>query len=442
MALVLAAAMLVSLGACQPPGPAPSSIEGESTPLEQLLPEPEAPPPEPDPQADPPSAAPPAPSPEERQRAGERLAPRIEELCREYEVMGMSLVVFDCRGPFYSQNWGWAVEETGRPVTEDTVFRVASISKAVTALLALDLAEQGKLDLHRDLTGALGVPVNNPHCPGAVITPWHLLTHTSGIVDSQVYWNAMEGKALPPLASVLPWSFSACAPGSCYSYSNLGMGLMAGVVEAAAGESLLDYTRREVFEPMGIDAAYSYTDIRRKEQVANIYDQGALAVNMPDWRNMNAKYAGLPLGQLYALGHGDLFITARDLSRFARIMAGCPREGEPVALSPEYLRLMQEVQYQEGEGPEAVMRGLGTQITDYLVEGRRMAGHQGNAYGSICGMFFDPEDHTGFVFLTNGARGGKDETGLYDINREVARAVYGAFFEEETVVQSVPEQGK
>ena len=104
MALVLAAAMLVSLGACQPPGPAPSSIEGESTPLEQLLPEPEAPPPEPDPQADPPSAAPPAPSPEERQRAGERLAPRIEELCREYEVMGMSLVVFDCRGPFYSQN--------------------------------------------------------------------------------------------------------------------------------------------------------------------------------------------------------------------------------------------------------------------------------------------------------------------------------------------------
>ena len=109
---------------------------------------------------------------------------------------------------------------------------------------------------------------------------------------------------------------------------------------------------------------------------------------------MNVKYTGLPLGQLYALGHGDLFISA------------------------------------------PVLRGLGTQITDYLIQGRRMVGHQGNAYGSICGMFFDPEDHTGFVFLTNGVWGGKDEAGIYYVNREIAQAVYGAFFGEELVEEA------
>ena len=217
---------------------------------------------------------------------------------------------------------------------------------------------------------------------------------------------------------------------------------MSGVIESAAGERFLDYTGGKVFAPMGIDAAYSYTNIRDKGRVANIYAGSALAVNMPAWSNMNVKYTGLPLGQLYALGHGDLFISAPDLCRFAQIMAGCPQEGEALSLSPEYLRLMQEVQYREGEGVETVLRGLGTQITDYLIQGRRMVGHQGNAYGSICGMFFDPEDHTGFVFLTNGVWGGKDEAGIYYVNREIAQAVYGAFFGEELVEEAGGKKGK
>lgn len=145
------------------------------------------------------------------------------------------------------------------------------------------------------------------------------------------------------------------------------------------------------------------------------------------------------MGQLYGLGHGDLFITAADLSRFARILAGCPQPGEPVKLTPELLRLMQTVQYEEEPSPESyteIKRGLGTHITDQLVANRRMVGHQGNAYGSICGMFFDPEDHTGFVFLTNGVWGGKDEAGIYYVNREIAQAVYGAFFGEELVEEA------
>ena len=57
-----------------------------------------------------------------------------------------------------------------------------------------------------------------------------------------------------------------------------------------------------------------------------------------------------------------------------------------------------------------------------------MVGHQGNAYGSICGMFVDPVEHNGFVFLTNGAYAGKEDTGLYYVNEDIGRAVYEAFF--------------
>lgn len=142
MALVLTA-MLLLFVSCQA-GPAPGPVQADSlpSPVEQQ-PAPEPPPPK---SSEPPEPAP--PSPEERQREGELLAPQVEALCREYSVTGMSLVVFDRYGPFYRQNWGWAVKETGQPVTGETIFRVASISKAVTALLALDLADKGLLDLH------------------------------------------------------------------------------------------------------------------------------------------------------------------------------------------------------------------------------------------------------------------------------------------------------
>lgn len=120
---------------------------------------------------------------------------------------------------------------------------------------------------------------------------------------------------------------------------------------------------------------------------------------------MSAKYTVLPLGELYALGHGDLFITAEDLARLGAIMAGCPGEGEAVALSEEYRLAMQTPQYErelaEGSYPNELCRGLGTQITDHLLPDRRMVGHQGNAYGSICGLFYDPETRTGFALLTN-----------------------------------------
>lgn len=433
MGLFLACLMAAS---CSPasPSPAGGSSAPASGPSQSLREE------EPLPESSPPPEDLP-PDPALREAAALELAPLVEEICRDRDVTGMSLAVFDRDGVFYEQSYGYAVRETGAPASADTIYRIASISKSVTALLSLDLAGQGKLETGAPLSQFLGYSLENPAYPGQGVTLEHLLTHTSGIVDSAAYLDALDQPVLPLLDIVLPKSWSSCAPGEHYSYSNFAMGLVSGVVEKAAGTPFLDYTREEVFGPMGIDAAYSYTDIRQKDQVADIYQSGERTVNMAAWANMSAKYTQLPLGQLYCLGHGDLFITAGDLARFAMIMAGCPREGEPVSLTPELLERMQTVQYSQEEptdtGITETMRGLGTQITDHLLEGRRMVGHQGNAYGSICGMFFDPREQTGFVFLTNGASSAANEAGVYLVNRDIAQAVYTAFFGYEAPVVEV-----
>ena len=123
---------------------------------------------------------------------------------------------------------------------------------------------------------------------------------------------------------------------------------------------------------------------------------------------------------------------AEDLARLGAIMAGCPGEGEAVVLSEEYRLAMQTPQYErelaEGSYPNELCRGLGTQITDHLLPDRRMVGHQGNAYGSICGLFYDPETRTGFALLTNGALGQRNAAGVFRLNEDTAQAVYAAFF--------------
>ena len=157
--------------------------------------------------------------------------------------------------------------------------------------------------------------------PDAPITLRHLLTHTAGLADSETYREAVAEKVLPPLGEVLESCYTGAKPGTQYCYTNFGLGLVSGVMEAVTGERFLDYTREQVFEPMGMDAAYSYSQLTHPERVANIYQNGECTVRMVEWTGMSAKYTVLPLGELYALGHGDLFITAEDLARLGAIMA-------------------------------------------------------------------------------------------------------------------------
>ena len=366
------------------------------------------------------------------QEARQDLAEQIRQICRQNGVTGMGLVVFDKDGICYQQYEGFAVAETGRRVTEDTKFRVASVSKSITAMLALDLVGQGRLELDAPLLPMGGCMLENPRYASQPVTLRHLLTHTSGLVDAPSYTDAIGQRVLPPLRTVLPACWSQAAPGSAYCYSNLGMGLVSGVVEQAAGEHFRTYARTKIFEPMGMDAAYSYSDLTNRQLVADIYSGGERTVFMPAWENMNAKYDPLPVGELYALGQGDLFIAPRDLARFAQVLAGCPKPDEVFSLPENLLRQMQTPQYTVNcsaeDYPCEIVRGLGTQITEYLVTGRQMVGHQGNAYGTICGMFTDPREHTGFVLLTNGAGMRTNQAGIYLVNQQTAQAVYDTFF--------------
>ena len=142
--------------------------------------------------------------------------------------------------------------------SRDSIFRVASVSKVITAAAAASLARAGKLDLDGDAGEMLGFPIR------PAITPRQLLTHTAALSDD-AYNRAAETGNFPPLNELMGESFAAWKPGERFAYSNLGAGVAGMLVEKTAEMPFDDYVRRAFFQPYGLDASFHPQRIADKE---------------------------------------------------------------------------------------------------------------------------------------------------------------------------------
>jgi CubicO group peptidase (beta-lactamase class C family) len=162
--------------------------------------------------------------------------------------------------------YGSADLEHDVPNAPSTIFEAGSVSKQFTAAAILLLVEEGKLRLTDDIRRFV------PELPdyGATITIDHLLNHTSGLRD----WGSVMDLAGWPrgtraytmddvLAIVSRQQRLNYAPGAEYSYTNSGYNLLAIIVQRVSGSSLADYTRRRIFEPLGMRSTSWRDDFRR-----------------------------------------------------------------------------------------------------------------------------------------------------------------------------------
>lgn len=358
----------------------------------------------------------------------EELGAALDEICRAYSAMGMSVAAFAGDEIVFQHSFGYSNKTAGTPADGDTIYRIASVSKLVTTALALMLRQEGTLDLDYDLRGFYP-QMNNPYFPDEPITARELMTHTSSLCDGTGYSAAIEQSPLPSLARVFEIGgvYTASRPGTSYVYSNFGLGLVSGVIERASGKRIYDYAKEALFEPLGMDAAYSVSLINNRSAIANIYRDGVLQVEPSKWGNMSEAYGNIPIGDMYLLGHGDLYITARDLAKLGSIFAGDGTYMGRQYLTAESLALLNTEQYAEPLADPPVHRGLGSMQVSKVLGGRLLVGHQGNAYGMLSCLFYDPASHCGIAFITNGVSSGKDGEGLYNVNADVIREMWKYF---------------
>jgi len=251
----------------------------------------------------------------------------------------------------YQGAFGRRALPDGAPMTTDTVFWIASMTKAITSMAAMQLVEQGKLTLDRPIADVLpevsapqvltgfspsGEPQLRP--AKASITLRHLLTHTSGFVYD--IWNAemgryMETKGIPGIIScqnaalALPLVFD---PGRAWDYG-IGIDWAGKAIERVSGRKLGDYFDEHLFGPIGMrDTAFKLT-AERRARLAGMHARDEDGVLAP----MEFE---VPQEPEFQMGGGGLYGTASDYLAFQRVILNEGRADGRSVLKPETVRLM------------------------------------------------------------------------------------------------------
>ena len=326
------------------------------------------------------------------QVTGQGLSPEVEaqitELFADFdfaESPGASVAVIRHGEIIYSRGFGSAQLEYGIPVTPSTIFHVASVSKQFTAMAVLLLAAEGKLGLDDDVRSYM------PEVPdlGAVITPRHLLQHTSGVRDQWELlimsgWRFSDVITKEDVRSLLSKQRELnFEPGSRYLYSNMGFSLAADLVERVAGMPFQDFVQERIFEPLGMEGTHVHDD--HQHVVPNrAYSYAAVD---DGFENRVLSYAN----------HGatSLFTTAEDLvtwlDNFRTADVG----------SPELFETMQtRAVLTSGD---TVGYALGVSVARF--RGLQRVGHSGADAGFRSSVSWFPEHELGIAVLTNLASG-------------------------------------
>ncbi|MBK9088352.1 MAG: serine hydrolase [Holophagales bacterium] len=181
-----------------------------------------------------------APSWESTVAAIERLTPL---LMGELHVPGVSIALVRDRKVAWTRSWGVADARTGAPVTGETLFEAASMTKPVFAFSVLKLVEQGRIDLDRPLAEYVAPPAVPFQEERLRITPRMVLSHTSGLPNWRKGGEERDGP--------LPVLF---APGSRFGYSGEAIFQLQRAVEKVTGEPIEEHARRTLFAPLGMAA--------------------------------------------------------------------------------------------------------------------------------------------------------------------------------------------
>ncbi|MFO0870839.1 MAG: serine hydrolase [Pirellulales bacterium] len=280
----------------------------------------------------------PAPRPTARSAATDvpSLDAFFQEFLERHRVPGCAVAVSRGAELLYAQGFGWADIERREPVTPASLFRIASISKPITAVAVLRLVEEGKLRLDDRI---FDIVRETPHLPPgtepddrlATITVRQLLQHRGGW-DRDKSFDAMfqsvrfaQSLGIPPPAGardVIRCMFAQkldFAPGERYAYSNFGYNLLGRAIEQVSGETYEAYVRRTVLEPAGATTmrlGRTLADQRAPQEVC-YYDpaMGPSVFAADGEKRVRQPYGAWHLEAMDA--HGGWLASALDLVRFA-----------------------------------------------------------------------------------------------------------------------------
>jgi len=355
---------------------------------------------------------------QEIDRIANQLTKDIEKIYAQGHLVGFAVAIVDAQGTTYEKGFGYADKQQSKKYTKHTIQNIASISKTFIGVSLLKAQELGKLKLDDPINDYLPFKVINPHFPNQVITIRHLTTHTSGIKDPKAYEKygyviksgnsdqAEGNKNFRPseeymtyqqflekiLSSEGEWyrksTFLKTKAGKKFEYSNIATGLAAFVLEGATGESLSEFTKKHIFDPLEMnDTGWSFEEVDLSNHTKLYKDLDTeLAyyhlINYPD---------------------GGLITSASSLAKYlSELISGSTGNGKILntesytelfkgQLSDLHFKKRSNRKYND-EYNMGVFMGMSSQ---------NQIGHTGGDPAVTTFMFFNSETNTGKVLILN-----------------------------------------
>jgi CubicO group peptidase (beta-lactamase class C family) len=324
---------------------------------------------------------------------------RTSEILNRHPAVGFAVGVVRPGGLDLFDARGFADIEAGTRVTEDTVFRIASITKTFTAIAVMQLWERGLVDLDAPANGYLRAfrlePVRASMAP---VTLRHLLTHTSGLPEVMRAGNLLRplfGETVPagqPVPELADWYAGALRvysePGTTYTYTDHNFATLGQVVADVSGRSLAGYLREHVFDPLGMAS----TDLDRSDRLGGRVAAGYVLGRRGPRR--------LPEYDLVPAAAGAAFASPRDMGRYLAALLGGGANQHGSVLKPETIAQMFAPQYQ----PDPRVPGMGLGFWRGDVGGHPIVDHGGILPGYNAEIFAAPGAGVAVMGFTTGAR--------------------------------------
>ena len=305
----------------------------------------------------------------------------IFEKWNRWDTPGAALAVVREGKVIYTRGYGSAHLEYPIPITPETVFHVASVSKQFTCFAVILLAQEGKLLLDDDIHKHLSELPDFGH----TITIRHLMHHTSGLRDQ---WQllAIAGWRLDDVITqdhimklVRKQRGLNFEPGSEHLYSNTGYTLLAEIVARVSGKSFAEFTDERIFKPLGMSSTHFHDDHERiVPNRAYSYSHGSKG-----YRNSVLSFANV--------GATSLFTTVEDLARWLTNLDDARVGGREVT------RLMHE----RGTLTSGKTLAYASGLTYGQHRGLEIVGHDGSDAGYRSSAIRVPQHKLGVVVLSN-----------------------------------------
>lgn len=307
----------------------------------------------------------------------------IEQEMKDADVTGLSIALVDDHGIVWAQGFGYADKQANIKATSDTVYNAGSISKIFTSTAAMQLAEQGKLDIDQPLRKYLPeFSIKSRFGDTDKITPRNLMTHHSGLPCNWLQGMIVRHpRSFTDVVTAVKDEYTAYPTDYVFSYSNLGMALLGATVGRLGSTGFTDYMDTHLLSPLGM-----------------AHSEFASSTSSKSYDNGNEVEA-FPMRDLPASG---LNSSVNDIAHFMQMVLADGQYNGRQILKAESLHEMFRVQNANVPMDFDSQVGLGWMLNGVEVQrGGTVASHGGLTMNFHSLMAVLPEHKLGVVVLSN-----------------------------------------